>query len=230
MECWICGQEEAGTREHMTAAADLRALFRKPSQQDPIYFHTHKRRNRPIGSFKADALKFSHRICATCNNELTQPYDRASALFFSILLDRPPPLPSGETFRPNSIFPYDTRRGMRNLHLFFVKWFGCLVAENEIPIDQKPFSEALLTGKSHPNLYLRFGCFEDLPVVAAGGSEVSVIRDNQQNGAVVFATCIYHLGRFGVNVMYAKPGEQREGLKDAWHPRFGVKRLMLCEF
>lgn len=228
MACWICGQEGAGTREHKTAAADLRALFRKPTQKRPLYFHTNKRRNKPLGSVKADVLKFEHQICANCNNELTQPYDRAREQFFLTLLNREPAFPSGETFRPNRIFTYEVRRSMRCLHLCFVKWFGCMIAEGNIPIDLQPFSDALVQGKTHPNLYLRFGCFEDMPVVAAGGSDVSVVRDNQQNGDIVFATCIYHLGRLGVNVMFSKPGEQREGLLDAWHPRLGVKRIMLA--
>lgn len=230
MKCWICGEDGAGTREHKTAAADLRAFFRKPSQKAPLYFHTEKRRNRPVGSVKSDVLKFEQRICATCNNELTQPYDFARAYFFATLLNREPPFPSGDTFRANRIFSYETRRSMRCLHLYFVKWFGCMIAEHQIPIDLKPFSDVLLSGKSHPNLYLRFGCFEDMPVAAAGGTEVRTVKDTQQNDAVVFATCIYHLGRFGVNVIYSEPGQQREGLRDAWHPRFGAKHIMLCKF
>jgi hypothetical protein len=32
-------------------------------------------------------------------------------------------------------FPHDTAREMRNVHLFFVKQFGCLIVEGGISID-----------------------------------------------------------------------------------------------
>jgi hypothetical protein len=46
----------------------------------------------------------------------------------------------------------------------------------------------------------------------------------------MFATCFYNVGNFAVNVMYAMPGERRNGLRAAWHPRLGAKRLLLTDF
>ena len=83
MKCWICGDEDAATREHLAKASDLKLLFGKPSQQRPLYFSANhrpgkpRRRNVRIGSLKSDTLKFAHRICLTCNSKRTQPYDYA---------------------------------------------------------------------------------------------------------------------------------------------------------
>ena len=45
----------------------------------------------------------------------------------------------GEWVRANRIFPYDTRRKMKNVHLFFLKLSGCMLCEakangHEVPI------------------------------------------------------------------------------------------------
>lgn len=232
MKCWICGAEDAATREHLAKASDLKALFGKPSQRDPIYFHASdrpgvpRRRNVKVGSLKSDTLKFAHRICLTCNSARTQPYDRAWELCSAELRDAVPRLLAKGSFRANWLFPYNARQGMRYVHLYFVKLFGCLVVEGEIPIDLAPFAAALTEGRPHPHLYLAFGHLP-LPVVAAGGSDVETA---QLGGRVAFASWLYHVGDLAVNVMYAQPGEQREGLKPAWHPRMGAKRLAFAHF
>jgi len=105
VDCWICGAPNAGTREHRTKASDLRALFGKPTQGNPLYFHTDKRRNCRVGSLKADILKYEHRICARCNNERTQPHDLAWALF-------PETLRSGEIPLVVYAIPGEKRDGL----------------------------------------------------------------------------------------------------------------------
>ena len=82
--------------------------------------------------------------------------------------------------------------------------------------------------RPHPHIYLAFGYFP-LPVVAAGGSGVESDID-QRSGQVAFASWLYHVGDLAVKVMYARPRERCEGLKTAWHPRIGAKRLGFCRF
>ena len=83
MKCWICGAENASTREHRSKASDLKALFGTPTQAAPLYFHADAHKGKPprrsvrVGSLKADILKYAHRICADCNNARTQPHDKA---------------------------------------------------------------------------------------------------------------------------------------------------------
>lgn len=227
MKCWICGAEEAATREHLAKASDLKALFGKPSQRTPLFLSTTdrpgipKRRNIRVGSLKSDTLKFAHRICLTCNSARTQPYDYTWEHCSRKLRASMPRLLARGGFRANWLFPYDTRRAMRSVHLYFTKLFGCLVIEGGIPIDTAPLSQAIMSGKPHPNLYLAFGQMA-MPVEMAGGSNVATA---QIDGEVAFATWFYNLGDPAVNVVYALPGERRQGLEVAWHPRMGAQRL-----
>lgn len=233
MNCWICGASDAATREHRTKASDLKDLFGTPSQQDPLYFHANARpgkparRNVPIGSLKSDALKYTHRICLACNSSRTQPYDRAWAYASAELRSNVLRLSDRDSFRSNWLFPYETRHGMCNLHLYFVKLFGCQIVEGGIPIDIASFAKAILEGRPHPNLFLAFGHLSNLPVAVAGGTDVHA---DLLNGQVAFASWIYQVGDLCVNVMYAVPGEHRQGLQVAWHPREGSKRLSFSKF
>jgi hypothetical protein len=51
---------------------------------------------------------------------------------------------------------------MLNVHLFFLKLFGCMLAEEkangyDIPIDIDPFSTAIMWGRPHAEVHLQFG-------------------------------------------------------------------------
>lgn len=232
MKCWICGAEEAATREHLAKASDLKALFGKPSQRAPLFFSASDRpcmsirRNLRVGSLKSDTLKFAHRICLTCNSARTQPYDYAWEHCSRELRAAMPRLLARRSFRANWLFPYDTHRAMRSVHLYFAKLFGCLVVEGGIPIDTAPLADAITSGQPHPHLYLAFGQLA-MPVETVGGSDIATA---QVDGKVAFATWFYNVGDLAVNVMYALPGEQRQGLEVAWHPRMGAQWLRCTRF
>ena len=232
MKCWICGEKKAATREHLAKASDLKAMFVKPSQRAPLFFNTSdrsvisKRRNHRVGSLKSDTLKFTHRICLTCNSARTQPYDYAWEQCSGELRAEMPRLLARGSFRANWLFPYDTRRAMRNVHLYFTKLFGCLVVEGKIPIDTKSLADAIKNEQPHPHLYLAFGHLAQ-PLVMVGGSDIAIA---QVDGKVAFATWFYNVGNLAVNVIYALPGEQRQGLEVAWHPRMGAQRLRCTRF
>lgn len=53
---------------------------------------------------------------------------------------------------------------------------------------------------------------------------------DRARGKMYFATWFYNVGDLAVNVMYALPGEQRQGLEVAWHPRMGAQRLRFTRF
>lgn len=235
MKCWICGAEDAATREHMVKASDLKALFAKPSQAKPLFFNASDQPSRPrcrnvkVGGLKSDTLKFARNICGTCNSTRTQPYDEAWQHGSRELRNAVSQLREDGSFSVNWLFPSDTPRNMRHLHLYFTKLFGCLVVESNIPIDVAPFAKALTEGHPHPHIYLAFG-YLPLAVAAAGGSDVDTY---QLNGQVALASWLYHVGNLAVKVMYALPSEQYEGskrLKGAWHPRMGAEHLSFSRF
>lgn len=228
-KCWICG-DNAMTREHRTKRSDLRDVFGTPTQAEPLYLHNAKTRNRPIRSLNAKVLKSPSLICASCNNTRTQPHDRAWERMSKSLRTRIQANALGAVVRANRIFQRDTAREMRNVHLYFVKLFGCHVLEGAIPIDVATFSNAILNEKACPYVYLKFGRDRSLNDNAMAGMSDIEAEMRNSDGSCAFATWLYCLEGLAVNVMFAADGEKREGLIDAWHPRFGTNKLVVADF
>jgi hypothetical protein len=215
MKCWICGGE-ANSGEHLIKASDLRSLFGRVTQDKPIYFHTSAKRNQPIRGIKSDKLKYGAHICGTCNNERTQPYDRAWERLSEHLRSRNPPIQNGTIIYLDEVFHGSVRHSMLHVHLFFLKLFGCLIVEHSIPLDISEFSSAIMGDTPHPKVHLAFwtGLHDD--------SRKHVGRTPVQtaalNGCIVYAGWFYIVDRVAVNVIYAEPTERREGLLWSWHP------------
>ena len=76
MDCWICGSD-ADSAEHRLKASDARMVFGEISPAAPIYSIDKQERPVRIQSVKSRHLAFEQRICRKCNNERTQPHDRA---------------------------------------------------------------------------------------------------------------------------------------------------------
>jgi hypothetical protein len=119
---------------------------------------------------------------------------------------------------------------MLYVHLYFAKLFGCHIAGNNIPLDISGFADAIKNGRPHPRVYLNFGCgrlFDGKPLV---GMTDMWITPPPDGGFSSFATWFYDLGFVGINVLYAEPGERRQGLVGAWHPRQGANRLTMSDY
>ena len=202
-------------------------MLGEPTQDQPFYFHDLERRNKPVGSLDAKILKAPIRICAECNTTRTQPHDRAWEQMSDTLRSRR--LVIGQWVRANGIFRYDTRRKMTNVHLFFLKLFGCMLCEakangHELPIDIAPFSEAIMTGRPHREVHLQFG--------KCGGA---IGRTNlhcwkTEHGSVL-AGWLYELDSIAVSVLFAQT-DRWEHRADLWHPRSRTssKRFQIADF
>jgi len=226
MKCWICG-DEAQTGEHLIKASDMRAIFGQVRQTKPLYLHTASRRNFPAKGINIGAFKSTAMLCQRCNNERTQVHDRAWETLSRFLRGK-----RSVSARPRidlaKVFPGAVRQSMLRVHLFFVKLFGCLIAENSVPIDLRPFAAAILNGTAHPDVHLAISSYVD--GVASGSAGYSDLDAAQLNGQIVFAVWMYVLDRFSVRVMYAVPGEHRHGLIDSWHPSTVTKCIHVSRF
>ena len=225
--CWICGGP-ANSGEHKTKRSDLKAVFGKPTQVEPIFYHDNSRKNRPVKSLDAKFLKSPDRICQYCNNARTQPHDLAWERLSAFIMDNSHVTP-GTLLRANRVFPYDACQQMLNVHLFFAKVFGCLILEGNLGIDVTGFSKAILETRAHPDMYLKFGRPAQEERITVGRSDVWAWPPTTQ-ASVRFATWFYSLPHLWVNVMFAMPGQQREGLLGAWHPSRASKRLSIADF
>ncbi len=227
MNCWICGGQ-GNTGEHKAKASDLRAIFGSGiTQQDPLFLHTDQRKNLKIGSIKSDKLKSKAYICLRCNSARTANSDKAWECLSEFLRHKCSPLKNGDLIRLDRAFPGTVKRSMLEVHLFFVKLFGCDIVEYDVPIDIAPFADAIMQQKPHPKLFLAFGPVPD------SKAEKSVSRTQIEtvllsgSGQCVYATQFYVVGPILVNIIYAEPTERRNGLRNAWHPTTISKRLRI---
>jgi hypothetical protein len=226
MNCWICG-DPATTGEHKTKHSDLRAVLGKPTQKRPFYYHDKNVRNHPLGSFKGNFLKSTSRLCAPCNNERTQPYDRAWEQLSQFLRIRTPPLRAGDFVRGDRVYPLRATKEMCNVHLYFTKLTGCHLVEAGVKFDQNALASSILTGTPNPYIHLKFGISRS--GMSLGTSDVMADAFASDN-TLAFAAWAYSLEKLVVHVMYAVGGESREGLVNAWHPRAGSNRFILADF
>jgi hypothetical protein len=225
--CWICNCNEANSGEHKTKRSDLAAVLGSPSQDRPFYFHDLERHNKPVKSLDAKILKAPIRICHECNTARTQPHDRAWEYMSDQLRSRR--LVIGRWVRANRIFRHDTRRRMIDVHLFFLKLFGCMLCEakangHDVPIDIAPFSEAIMTGRPHPEVHLQFGRHDS----SVGRSNLHCWKT--EHGSVL-AGWLYELDSIAVSVLFAQAGRW-EHRPDLWHPKSHTssKRFQIADF
>lgn len=226
--CWICGGK-ADSREHMIKASDLRSVFGSGiSQASPLYLHDERNRNHPVGGIKSKKLKYSQLLCSSCNNERTQSHDYAWEQLSKYLRNHNPPLSGGDTVKLARVFPGRVRSSMLAVHLFFLKQFGCLIAENDIPLALKPFSEAILNETPHPNVHIAF--WVGLNVSGRIHVGRTQVHTAQLGGLIVYAGWFYAVEPIAVNVIYAVPEEYRKGLISAWHPsNIGEQIVMVAK-
>ncbi|WP_316172213.1 hypothetical protein [Bradyrhizobium sp. SZCCHNRI3037] len=123
-----------------------------------------------------------------------------------------------------------TKREMINVHFFFLKLTGCMIAEaiangHDVPIPLDPFSTAIMSGRPHPEIYLQFGKHDD----GIGRSNLHVWTVDP--GKSVFGGWLYKLDNVAVSVLYAQTG-RFEHRRDIWHPysRTSRKRFLIADF
>ena len=226
MQCWICGAE-ASTREHIVKASDLREEFGLVTQSAPIYYTDSSVRNRKVGSVNSDRLKYSAKICEECNSSRTQQHDLAWQTLSKSLRERDPPIRAGTIVKLEKIFPGTTKQSMLGVHLFFIKHFGCLIAEHSVRINLIPLSDAVLTNKPHPHIYLAFWCNRSGHTRKHVGR--TPIHAVDRGNVTEFANWFYFVGAIGVNVIYAPPPHRSRHLGYVWHPSFPTKRLRITD-
>jgi hypothetical protein len=228
--CWICG-DPATTAEHRLKRSDAKASFGVLTQARPGYLHSDAARNQKVQTLGSPLLSFKSPLCAPCNNERTQPHDRAWETLATALRAQRAALSEGAYMRANRIFCCGARRGMLNVHLFFVKLFLGMIVDGDAAFDRAAFSRAILSGTAHPNVYLKLGLFDGLNGRVVAGASNLEVDYYAADGRPAFAAWLYEPGSgIAVMVMYAADGEQRQGLDGAWHPKLSTTRLLISSF
>lgn len=221
--CWICG-DPASTGEHKTKQSDLRAVLGTPTQEKPFYYHDGIKKNRLVRSYRADFLKSPSRLCALCNNQRTQPYDRAWERLSDWLRNRQPPLKVGDFIRADRIWPQCATKQMCHVQLFFAKLTGCHLLEAGINFDRMSLAQSILTGRVNPYIYLKFRLSRTTSMVGMPDLLSDVSPASNPCGV---ATWMYALGPLAIEVQYVNADGRHIRLPDAWHPAFGSNRFQI---
>lgn len=209
--CWICGSKKNLTGEHQLK----KSILKNELRNGPVYLSTDKQRNRKIQGFNSDKLKSDAKLCAYCNNQRTQPHDLAYDRLCSFLKLKQ--IQTNERIDLKEIFPDTIHASMLNVHLYFIKKFGCEIIANNIPIDIKPFSEAILQNKPHDKVYIAI-C-PGFPMYPGPGNTNLEMDLDPYTGKVVFAVW-YNVPSepFSIRIVFSEPNQHRNGLHNVWHP------------
>lgn len=234
MKCWICRNEEATTREHFIKKSDLKDIFGTPTQASPHYLNAWRpspqagekpltvKRNEPVRTLRSEELTYDAKLCAKCNNQVTQPHDRAWERLSKFLRTRTPPIQPGSKIRLHKVFGNDPHESMVNVHLFFVKQFAGIITDEGIPIPLQDFSDAILFNKPHRNIFLVFFCRKVLANDQIVVSRSEVTAANVAGQSIVSAYD-YQLGQITVRVVYSIDTDRRRDIAGAYHPSMGSK-------
>lgn len=235
MKCWVCGIAEGDTREHFIKKSDLKDIFGTPTQSAPHYLNawrpslksgkkpTTVKRNEPIRTLRSDELTYDARLCAKCNNEVTQPHDLAWEKLSKYLRKKAPLIQVGAKVRFHKIFGNDAHKSMLNVHLFFVKQFAGIIVDESMPISLRVFSEAILSNKPHPHISLVFISEQRHAQVVVMRSEVN-FQTREGRSVAVYD---YQVDRVVVRVIYDTSPENRKNITAAYHPSMGSKCIQI---
>jgi len=226
MKCWICGRD-GKTGEHILKASDLKSYFGRISQEMPIYYHTKGKKNIPVGSPKSKRLKSKALICNDCNSSLTQPYDKAWEKLSFYLRKNWAILQRNGKLNLSKIFPGSTGKSLLDVHLYFVKLFGCRIVEESIPIEIAEFSNCLQQRIAHRDVYIAIG--NQPEIVKSKYAAITPIESLTRDKNTVFAEWLYIIDTIAVKIIYSiVPGNEKV-LHNTWHPNNANKIIKLAQ-
>ncbi len=224
--CWICG-DRGDSGEHLIKASDIKSLFGVVTQDSPVLYHDDKVKNRYLQSSKADKLKSSALICQNCNNSRTAPHDRAWQKLSEHLRSYNLGLRGPLKIRLEKAFGGNIYQNALDVHLYFVKLFGCRIAECSFPIDIEPFSQSVMHSKPNPFLFLLFKKAIGSKLQTAAISDIYV---DESGNRVNVAAWMYTVGDLNVELLYNPKGATNQFLKHSFHPNCRHKYIDFVDF
>jgi hypothetical protein len=228
--CWICRIKPADSAEHRIKASDVRATAPGMSQRTPVYLQQNfEPTNIKIGGAKSKALTFDASICQYCNNTRTQPYDIAWSSLSAYLRTHWRDIRHRGRFDLTKPFPGKTRASALNVHLYFVKVFGCKIHQDGIPVDLAPFSKALMESSAHPEVSILIA--DD----RAGEGKIlffdsDVHTMTEKGGELHGAVWMYNLSPIAMKIAYIKTDARLTAPGHPWHPTKPSKVVKLSPY
>ncbi|EMK3395968.1 hypothetical protein V8065_004626 [Vibrio parahaemolyticus] len=208
----------------MIKKTDLqRAVSGAVNQKTPIYHRVSGTQKRPIGSLKAEALKFEKSICATCNGALTQPHDYSWDIFSSYLAGNV--VEVGKEIDLTKVYGEKIEEHMLNVHLFFCKIFGCAAQDAQLKLDLSNLANSIITQSCCPDLYIKIRRSDNgksSSYCALSDIQVFTIKD----GTMKYAHLFYTVGNYSVDIVYSTDTTELD-LTDYFKPKGAISKVMM---
>ncbi len=136
--CWLCG-DPANTGEHKVKRSDLERVHGKGPKFASAGLNYLKSDGRvvPLQGPNSAHLKYQGVLCEACNNARTQNFDRAYDQFAAFVEANTEQLLARRQLDFQAVFGKDWREKQGDLFKYFVKSFGCHIADanREVPTD-----------------------------------------------------------------------------------------------
>lgn len=159
-QCWMC-DNAATTGEHVNKKTDVIKMFGSGTFKNVVKHDYDNGTKKKIQGSDSQLLKYSKNLCATCNNQRTQPYDFAYTQFAAYVHNNFDELKKSLFINTNNIFGKRATKKQRcNLFLYFVKAFGCQLHDRGLPVPQV-LREAMF-GKNYDNTFRISICLDQM--------------------------------------------------------------------
>lgn len=134
--CWIC-KRVADSAEHRVKKSDLVNLHGSgPYKHENALVLVREGKEFSIQGPNSKVVKYKKNLCAKCNNEFSQPFDKAYESFVAYLLQNEDTLLKRRFIDFSDVYGSEFEVGQRNLYKYFVKSFGCRLANDGHPIPE----------------------------------------------------------------------------------------------
>lgn len=155
-QCWLCGSL-ADSGEHRHKKSDVKRGFTNVLDNiENVAILGNDSGLYEIQGPNSKKLKFENVICQKCNTSNTQSFDLAYEIFINYILNNIDLLLKERKIDFNAIFPTDTVQQKKNVIKYYIKHFGCRLAENDISIDSSLVDYMNLDAKDLEVLYIGF--------------------------------------------------------------------------
>jgi hypothetical protein len=133
--CWWCGNP-ADSAEHKFKASDLRRIA-GPTEEAGNVYNSSGHHQRGLNSLrKGPQIRWGQNLCKRCNNQTSQPFDRAYDKFVEFMLAHFDAVHRHRGIDWTDIYGQGWQQGVRHLSCYLVKQFGCMMATAKLPVPQ----------------------------------------------------------------------------------------------
>lgn len=134
--CWICKQV-ADSAEHRIKKSDLVNLHGSGSYKgENALILIRGDKEIPIRGPNSKVVKYKKNLCAKCNNDFSQPFDKAYEFFIAYLLQNEDVILKRRFVDFKDVYGDEFESSQRNLYKYFVKSFGCMLANDGYSIPE----------------------------------------------------------------------------------------------